>query len=52
MKLLSTILEKIGLKKTGNKTLAQYKEELLFKEGTEQFKALIRRGLTIPVQVL
>jgi len=49
MKFVTRALQKLGMKKTGRKTLAQYKEELLCREGREQFKKLLRQGLTIPV---
>lgn len=49
MKTVANLLEKLGLKEGTKKTRKQYKEELLFKEGREQFKALMQRGLTIPV---
>lgn len=52
MKALAKLLVNIGIKKAATKTLAQYKEELLFREGREQFKALMQRGLSIPVSVL
>lgn len=49
MKTVTTFLEKLGRKEGAKKTRKQIKEELLFQEGREQFKALIQRGLTIPV---
>lgn len=52
MKTLAKALENLGIKKAAQKTLEQYKEELLFKEGKDQFKALLQRGLRIPVSVL
>lgn len=52
MKFISEILQKLGIKKASQKTLARYKEELLFQEGREQFKKLMRIGLNIPVQAL
>ncbi|HSW88191.1 MAG TPA: hypothetical protein VLG12_03440 [Candidatus Saccharimonadales bacterium] len=52
MKAIAILLENIGIKKTAQKTLAQYKEEVLFKEGREQFKALLQRGLQVPVSIL
>ena len=52
MKFTAKLLQKIGIKKATGKTLDQYKEELLLKEGREQFIQLIQRGLRIPVQAL
>ena len=52
MKFLSEILQNLGIKKASVKTLAQYKEELLFEEGKKQFQRLMKIGLNIPVQVL
>lgn len=34
---------------TSPKTLADYKREALIKDGAEQFRKLIEKGLTIPV---
>jgi hypothetical protein len=52
MKFINLFLVKIGIKKGAKKTLAQYKEELLSKEGREQFKLLMQRGLGVPVKAL
>jgi hypothetical protein len=52
MKFINRFLQKIGIKKATQKTLAQYKDELFHKEATEQFKLLIQRGLGVPVQAL
>lgn len=52
MKFINKLLQKIGIKKVAKKTLAQYKEEVLFKQGREQFKMLIHRGLGVPVKAL
>jgi hypothetical protein len=52
MKFVSEILQKLAIKKASTKTLSQYKEELLFQEGREQFKRLIQIGLNIPVHAL
>lgn len=41
-----------GLKKTNRKTISDYKQEALVKQGREQFKKLIARGLRIPVVFL
>ena len=41
-----------NLKKASKKTLADYKQELLVKQGREQFKKLLEKGLSIPVALL
>lgn len=52
MKLVAELLNKLGNKREAGKTLAEYKEELLFKEGREQIKRLLQVGLRMPVQAL
>ena len=52
MQFLKRLLSGFNVKKTAQKTLAQYKEELVFKQGAEQFKKLAQRGLAVPVKVL
>jgi hypothetical protein len=49
MKLLSFFSRN---KKSSRKTIADYKQELLLKQGKEQFTTLLKRGLTIPVALL
>jgi len=39
-------------KKTNNKTVSDYKMEILVKQGRDQFKKLIERGINIPVALL
>ena len=39
-------------KKENKKSVGDYKQELLLKEGREQFKSLIKRGLSVPVALL
>lgn len=39
-------------KKINRKTISDYKQEALVKQGREQFKKLIARGLRIPVVFL
>jgi hypothetical protein len=39
-------------KKQNNKTLAEYQQEMLVRQGREQFKKLIDRGLGVPVALL
>ncbi|MCX6782994.1 MAG: hypothetical protein NTZ20_03305 [Candidatus Levybacteria bacterium] len=34
------------------KTIEEYKQELLIKQGKDQFNTLIRKGLSIPVALL
>ncbi|MEK7559244.1 MAG: hypothetical protein AAB521_02990 [Patescibacteria group bacterium] len=38
--------------KENKKSVGDYKQELLLKEGREQFKSLIKRGLSVPVALL
>lgn len=40
------------LKKKSDRTVSQYKQELLMKQGREQFKKLIEKGLELPVVLL
>jgi hypothetical protein len=40
-----------GRKKTA-KTIAGYKQELLVKNGKEQFRKLLEKGISIPVALL
>jgi len=39
-------------KKAERKTISDYKQELLVKQGGEQFKSLVKRGLSIPIALL
>lgn len=39
-------------KKQQRKTLAEYQREMLVRQGREQFKKLIDRGLGVPVALL
>ena len=39
-------------KKTTKKSGFVYKQELIIKQGTEQLKALVKKGLGIPVALL
>ena len=39
-------------KKAAVKTIADYKQEILVKQGREQFKKLLEKGLNIPVVLL
>ena len=36
----------------GKKTLADYKQDLLIKQGADQFKKLLEKGINIPVFLL
>jgi len=38
--------------KTIRKSLSDYKEDLLLKQGKDQFKKLVEKGLNIPVAFL
>lgn len=40
------------LKRTSKKSLGHYREELLIKQGAEQFKKLQDRGIELPVVLL
>lgn len=50
MKLLQIL--GLGKKKEIRKTLSDYKQELLVKQGAEQFKKLLERGLNVPIVLL
>jgi hypothetical protein len=39
-------------KKTSNKTVSDYRMEMLVKQGRDQFKKLIEKGINIPVALL
>lgn len=39
-------------KKGKRKTIADYKQDLLVKQGREQFKRLLEKGLGVPVALL
>jgi hypothetical protein len=39
-------------KKRAVRTLADYKQEILIKQGREQFKKLMEKGISIPVVLL
>ncbi|MBI2443342.1 MAG: hypothetical protein HYV40_05570 [Candidatus Levybacteria bacterium] len=39
-------------KKTRRKTFADYQHELLLRQGREQFRKLVKQGLSIPVVYL
>jgi hypothetical protein len=38
--------------KTAVKTIADYKQQILVKQGREQFKRLLEKGLNVPVVLL
>lgn len=39
-------------KKPARKTIEDYKQEILLRQGREQFKALVKKGLNVPVVLL
>lgn len=39
-------------KKRVKKTIADYKQEVLVNQGKEQFQALLKKGISIPVVLL
>ncbi|MCL6096704.1 MAG: hypothetical protein M1444_03445 [Patescibacteria group bacterium] len=41
-----------GKKRETRKTISDYKQEILMKQGREQFKTLIKRGLSVPIALL
>lgn len=49
MKLLSLIF---GPSKKSRKTIADYKQELLMRQGREQFRKLKEKGIGVPVALL
>ncbi len=54
MKSLFSILEnlKSAFSRKERKTIADYKEEMLLRYGSEQFRTLVKKGLGIPVMML
>jgi hypothetical protein len=46
------MLNKLMNKIKGKKSLSDYKQEALVKQGKEQFKKLIERGTDLPVVLL
>jgi hypothetical protein len=54
MKTLSILLGKVKQLRFINKkkTLEDYQQELLIKQGREQFKKLMEKGLSIPIVLL
>jgi hypothetical protein len=42
----------LGRGKKTARTIADYKQDLLFKQGREQFKKLVEKGISIPVVLL
>lgn len=53
MKLIAHLLGKSATdKKPRRKTFAQYQQDILVKQGREQFRKLVERGLTVPVAYL
>ena len=50
MKLLSGLFKKTKQQK--RKTLEDYRQELLVRQGREQFKKLVDKGLQVPVVLL
>lgn len=51
--IVNAALRRLGLQLGGNevhaKTIADYNREVLVRQGEEQFKRLIEKGLSIPV---
>lgn len=43
---------RFGKKEKKDKVIRDYKQELLLREGREQFKTLLKRGLSVPVALL
>ena len=39
-------------KKRAQKNITDYKQEVLVKQGKEQFQALLKKGLSVPVVLL
>ena len=39
-------------RKEVKKTITDYKQEMLLKQGREQFKSLVKRGLSVPIVLL
>ena len=45
-------IRQLTKKKTPQKTVSDYKMEILVKQGRDQFKKLIEKGINIPVALL
>ncbi len=51
-KILGFSIRTLSEKKANNKTVSDYKMEILVKQGRDQFKKLIAKGINIPVALL
>jgi len=49
---LGAKVRRLAEKKTSNKTVSDYKMEILVRQGRDQFKKLIEKGINIPVALL
>lgn len=50
MNFLSEFLR--GTQKNKRKTIAEYEQEVLIRQGREQFKKLLEKGLRVPIALL
>lgn len=41
-----------GKHKQTKKTISDYKQEILLTQGREQFKVLVKKGLSVPIALL
>jgi len=48
---MKSFLEKL-LKRKGVKSISDYKQDILVKQGREQFKRLLEKGLSVPIALL
>jgi len=52
MKFLSILFDKKRHISTRVKSIEEYQQELLIKQGREQFRKLLEKGLQLPIAVL
>ena len=45
-------IRQLAKKRTSSKTVSDYKMDILVKQGRDQFKKLIEKGINIPVALL
>ncbi len=49
---ITDLIKKVNSKKVDTKTIADYNREVMVRQGREQFKKLLDKGLNIPVALL
>jgi len=50
--IFETLARRLAEKKASNKTISDYKMEILVRQGRDQFKKLIEKGINVPVALL